>query len=434
MGIKDILRSKVARNASWLMVGRVIQMVLSLVVGLMVARYLGPDSYGLLNYAGGYVTFFASLCNLGINSILVKEFIDHPDLQGETIGTTLVLRAFSSALSVAVIFGVSLFVDSEEPITIAVVFLCSLSVLFQIFETFNYWFQSRLESRATAVATLFAYLVTILYRVVLLVLHAGVVWFALASVFDYGVLAVLLVCFYRRHGGAALSCSFRRGKALLAKSYHFILPSLMVSVYGFCDKFMLKQMMDSGEVGCYAAAQVICNMWCFVLSALIDSLYPSIMEAHKEGDEAAYLRLNRRLYCMVFYVSIVVSLAISVFSAPIVGVLYGEGYAGAVVPLSIITWYTAFSYLGVARNAWVVSEEKQSYLKWMYIVSAVLNVLLNLWLIPAFGATGAAAASLATEVATIFVIPSFFREIRPNVRLMFEAITFKNFREKERAQ
>lgn len=434
MNIKKLLQSKVARNASWLMVGKIIQMVLSLVVGLMVARYLGPGSYGLLNYAGGYVTFFASLCNLGINSILVKEFIDYPDLQGETIGSTLVLRLISSGLSILIIFGVSLSADSGEPTTVLVVFLSSLSVIFQIFETFNYWFQSRLESRATAVATLLAYLVTVVYRVVLLVLHADVVWFALASALDYGVLAVLLVVLYRRHGGASLHWSFKRSQALLGKSYHFILPSLMVSIYGFCDKFMLKQMMDSSEVGCYSAAQVICNMWCFVLSALIDSFYPPIMEAHKAGNSEGYLRLNRKLYCIVFYVSVSASSLISAFSGPIVGLLYGADYSGAVVPLSIITWYTAFSYLGVARNAWIVSENKQSYLKWMYILSALLNVLFNLALIPPLGATGAAIASLLTEIATTFVIPTFFREIRPNVRLMLDAITFKDLRERECTQ
>lgn len=425
MVIPSAIKNKIVRNAGWLMVGKVAQMVLSLFIGLMVARYLGPTNYGLLNYASGYTTFFAALCNLGINSILVKEFVDFPSSQGETIGSTLLLRAVSSALSMVAIIGISMFADSGEPVTIIVVALSSLSVLFQIFETYNYWFQSRLESKATAAATLFAYVATILYRVVLMFLRAEVVWFALASALDYGVLALVLVYLYRRAGGTRLSWSSARSKEILAKSYHFILPSLMVSIYGFCDKFMLKQMVSAGEVGCYAAAQVICNMWCFVLSAIIDSLYPPIMEAHKRGDRRAYLDYNKKLYCIVFYISIIVSLFISVFSSLIVSVLYGNQYEGAAAPLSIITWYTAFSYLGVARNAWVVSEGKQSCLKWMYALSAISNVMINLFLIPLFGAVGAASASLVTEILTVFVIPTMFKEMRPNVRLMIEAIAFQ---------
>ena len=87
--------SKVAKNASWLIAGRVVQMVLSFFVGLLTARYLGPGNYGLISYAATYTTFFASLCTLGINSIIVKNFIDYPEEEGVTLCTAIVLRAIS---------------------------------------------------------------------------------------------------------------------------------------------------------------------------------------------------------------------------------------------------------------------------------------------------------------------------------------------------
>lgn len=434
--IKRLLHNKEATNASWLIGARIVQMVLSLFVGILTARYLGPSNYGLINYAGAYVAFFTSLCNLGINSIIVKNFVDHPDEQGETIGSTLMLRFLSSALSCGIIFAISLFADAGEPTTILVVALCSISLIFHIFETFNFWFQSRYESKRTAIATFTAYVVTSIYKIILLILNKSVIWFAFATSVDYIAVAVLLYIFYKKAGGPKLSFSFAKSRQLLGSSYHFILSGLMVAIYGYTDKFMLKQMLDSTEVGYYSTATAICGMWVFVLQALIDSMYPTIMRLYKT-DKAAFERKNKQLYCMVFYVSVLVSIVFSLLATLIIRILYGAEFMGAVSPLRIVTWYTAFSYLGVARNAWVVCENKQKYLKYMYLSAAIINIALNALLIPIWAASGAAFASLITQICTSLVLPFFFKGMRRNSVLVLQAILpsnivghFKDFRNK----
>ena len=94
--LQSLRKNKVVKNAGWIIGGKVANKLLAFVVGIFAARYLGPSNYGLINYAAAYAAFFASLCTLGINSVIVKNFVDHPDQQGETIGTTLLLRAISS--------------------------------------------------------------------------------------------------------------------------------------------------------------------------------------------------------------------------------------------------------------------------------------------------------------------------------------------------
>ena len=96
MILPSLFRNKTVRNAGYLIIGKIIQMVFSLVVGLLTARYLGPANYGLINYAGAYTAFFASFCTLGINSVLVKELVDHPHEEGMVLGTNLLLRSVSS--------------------------------------------------------------------------------------------------------------------------------------------------------------------------------------------------------------------------------------------------------------------------------------------------------------------------------------------------
>lgn len=423
INIKNLLTNRVARNAGWLIGGKIVQMLINFVVGLITARYLGPANYGLINYASAYTAFFFCFCNLGINSVIVKELIDHPGEEGKVLGTTIGLRAISSFLSAGAIIAISFVLDADEPVTKLVVALTSIGLVFQIFETFNYWFQSQLQSKTTAVATLIAYIITACYKIFLLVTGKSVSYFAFATSLDSICFAGILYFCYRREHRGALTFSGTYGKALLKKSYHFILPSLMVAIYGQTDKIMLKQMIGATEIGYYSTAVSICNIWCFVLSAIIDSMYPPIMEAFKR-DKEEFERKNKLLYAIVFYVSIFVSVLFMIFGSFAIRILYGEAYLPSVMPLRIITWYTAFSYLGVARTAWIVCMEKQKYLKYIYLTAAVANVGLNLIFIPMWGASGAAVASLIAQILTI-AVPFFIKDIRENSVLIVKAILFR---------
>lgn len=425
MILQGLLKRKTVKNAGYLILGRVIQMVFGLVIGLLTARYLGPSNYGLINYAGAYTAFFAAVCTLGINNVLVKEFIDHPGEEGKVIGTTLGLRAVSSVLSSIIIIAITSILDANEPTTKLVVSLASIGMVFNIAETFNYWFQSRLESKITAGATLCAYLISSAYKVFLLITGKSVAYFVLVSSLDYLCLGIILFAQYRRHAGGKLQFSWSYGKTLLQRSCHFILASLMVSIYGQTDKLMLKQMINDAEIGYYSTAVALCSMWCFVLSAVIDSAYPSIMEAAKNENESLFKQRNVQLYAIVFYLAVFVSLCFTVLARPLISIMYGESYLPAIAPLRIITWYTAFSYLGVARNAWIVSKDRQKYLFGIYVSSAVANVILNYLLIPSMGASGAAIASLIAQVLTTLVVPFFMKDMRENSMLILDAILLK---------
>lgn len=425
--IRKIFSSIIAKNAGWLIGGRIAQMIINFFVGILTARYLGPSNYGVINYVSAYAAFFTAICTLGINSILVKELLDHPNEEGKIIGSTLTLRAVSSFLSACVIVCLVSIVDNDEPVTIQVAILYSIGLLFQIFDTFNYWFQSKLKSKVTAIVSFVAYVLVALYKIALLILEKSVVWFALSTALDYFCIGVLLVLSYFRNRGQKLLFSKAVSRRILGESIHFILPALMVSIYGYTDKLMLKHMLGELEVGYYATATSLSSVWSFVLAAIIDAFYPIIMESHNINYET-YKKRNRQLYAIVFYLSVVVSLGFCVFGKIIVNILYGEQYLPAVGPLRVIAWYTAFSYLGVARNAWIVSEGKQRYLKYVYASSALINVFLNLLFIPFCGTVGAALASLITQIATVIAVPLVVKPLRENTKLICDAILLRGIR------
>ena len=202
---------------------------------------------------------------------------------------------------------------------------------------------------------------------------------------------------------------------------------MMTAVYGYTDKLMLKQMLGETQVGYYATATAICGMWSFVLMAVIDSMHPTIIAA-REKDYSLYEKRNRQLYAAVLYLAAFISAVFFIFGEEMILVLYGEAYLPAAAPLKVATWYTAFSYLGVARNAWMVCEDKQRCLKYIYAGAAACNVVLNALLIPPFGTTGAAAASLATQILIAIVLPFALKDLRRNSVLMMEAAILKGLR------
>ena len=198
----------------------------------------------------------------------------------------------------------------------------------------------------------------------------------------------------------------------------------MVAVYGQTDKIMLKQMISEAEIGYYSTAVSISTMWCFIISAIIDSMYPTIMESfHRSKEE--FDNKNRLLYAIIFYACVIMSVIISILAEPIIRIFFGKAYLPSVVPLRIVTWYTAFSYLGVARNAWIVCNNRQNKLKYVYAAAAISNVVLNLIFIPSMKASGAALASLLAQIITTMVAPFFMPSLRENSVMMLEAVYLK---------
>lgn len=170
---------------------------------------------------------------------------------------------------------------------------------FQVFDTLNYWFQARLQSKYSAIAELVSYAAMSVYKIILLVLGKSVEWFAVASALDYIVLAVFLLIAYFKNGGTRFRYSLKKAKELLQSSGSFIIAGLMVSIYACTDKLMLKQMLGADAVGHYSLASTVSVSWAFILSAIIDSLYPEIVQSFQK-DRLRYERKNRQLYAIVF--------------------------------------------------------------------------------------------------------------------------------------
>lgn len=419
-----MIKNKIIRNASWIVGCRIVQSVLALIVTMLSARYLGPSNYGLINYAASVVSFMTPIMTLGLNNILVQEFVNDPQREGEVLGTSLVLSSISA---VACIFGISSFVavaNAGEKETIIVCILYSLILVSQAFELTQYWFQSKYLSKYTAMTTLAAYILVSAYKIFLLIAKKSIYWFALSNALDYFLIAIALLVIYKKLGGGRLIFSKETAKRLFSRSRYYIVSSLMITVFAQTDKIMLKLMIDDAATGFYAAAVQSAGLTNFVFAAIIDSFRPFIFENVKNNKED-FEKSMCQLYSVVIYLSLLQSLFMTLFAPLIVSILYGPEYTQTVSALQLVVWYTTFSYLGGVRNIWILADGKQKYLWIINLSGALANVILNFILIPVIGIMGAALASLITQIFTNLIIGYIIKPIRPNNALMVRSLNPK---------
>lgn len=416
--------NRVVNNAAWIIGGKVIKAVLTLLVTMFTARYLGPSDYGLVNYAASVVAFVLPLMKLGFDATLTYELVRAPEEDGKILGTALFLNLSSGLLCMG---GVAAFVciaNPGETSTLIVCVLYSVLLLFQATEMVQYWFQARLLSRYTAPAMLFSYVCVAAFQAFLLITGKSVYWFALSNALDFCIISVILLVIYHRRGGGRLSFSRPMARHLLSVSRHYILSSMMITVFAQTDKIMLKMMVDEAAVGYYSAASTCATMTSFVFAAIIDSVRPVIFENKSVSRKKMENSLSD-LYAVVIYFSLFVSLFMTLFAKYIIRIMYGVDYEAAVAPLQLIVWFTTFSYLGSVRDIWILSEEKQRYVWVIYAISAGLNVVLNSLLIPSWGVMGAAFASLCTQIFANAILGFLMPPIRRNNILMLRGLDIR---------
>ena len=423
--ISDLRRKPFIKNTGWIIFERVYQMVVSLFVGLYTARYLGPSNFGIINYVTAFIAFATPVCALGMDGVVVKALVDKTADEGRIIGTSIIMRFAAGLASAIVIIAIVAITNPGSQVHLIIALLLSVGVLFRSIEIIEFWYQSKLRSKTASIVKVIGYTVMSLYRVALLMLNMSVEWFAFATSLDILVIAVLYLVLFKKHCKAPLKWDWPLGRSLLRGSYHFMLSGVVVVLYSQMDKILIKEILKSeAQVGLYSAANTICSLWFFIPVAIIGSARPVIM-ALKKTDEKAYLRRLKQLYSVIAWSGILVSVVFTVFSKLIIQILYGADYAGAASVLAIMGWYGVFAQLGLARGIWILCENKNKYVKMYTVWGVVVNVSMNLLLLPRIGILGSGIATLAAQITVCLVAPLFYKETRVNTKLILESFVFK---------
>ena len=359
----DNSRKKVINNMSWLLGGRIVNMILSFFVSLATARYLGPDNFGSINYVAAYVSFFSSITSLGLSVIVIKEVSMGQEDDNKVIWTGILMRFITAVLSTISVIALVSITDGDDPLIVQIAVLESIAILASAFDTFMYWFQGKLLGKYTSIAGVISYLGMSLYRIYLLANNADILWFAFATSVDTLLLSFVLMIFYVRKNGFRPKVSLRLGKKIMRQSYHYMISGLIAILYSKIDQIMLKQMLDNTSVGLYSAALAIAGLWGMIPSAFIQSVSP-ILYKNAEQDKGMFYKRLKQSYAGIWLLNVAWSLAISIFSYWVIYFLYGTEYLGARGALVIVVWYSGISSIGSLTQVYLATENKNKYVNY----------------------------------------------------------------------
>ena len=392
-------------NISWLSFDRIVRMGVGLVVGVWVARYLGREQFGTLNFAAAFVSLFSPLAVLGLDSIVIRDLVGSPAQGHRTLGTAFVLKFLGGIVSGLAGIGLILVTRPGEPLLQMLVIIAAAGVLLQSLDVIDFWFQSQVRAKYVVYARNSAFLLVAAVRVVLIILQAPLIAFAWAAFCELGLAAVGLLVFYRQQGQRLIAWrgGIERAKALLHDSWPLFLSGVSVAIYMRIDQVMIGYMLNDAAVGTYSVAIRLVEIWYFLPSAIGASVLPALIKARKE-DESFYTQRLQTFYDVMGGLSLIVAVVMSLLSTPIITLLYGEKFEGAGPILAVYAWAAVPVFLGAASSQHFVVENLTRVSLYRTFAGVVTNVCLNLLLIPILGPVGAAVASLVSQMVVAFSI------------------------------
>jgi len=405
---------KILINTGWLFGDKILRMGMGLLVGVWVARYLGPAQFGLLNYAMAFVALFSSVAILGLNGIVVRDLVQDPSTAETTMGTAFVLSVLGGLSA----FGLSLLAISyarpDDELAKFIVVLLSLLMVLKATDVVRYWFESQVQSKYVVSIENGVFLVFSAVKIGLILASAPLMAFVWAIFAEALIVSVGLLGVYAWRGGKLRAWHFQfiRAKVLLKDSWPLILSSLAIMVYMRIDQIMLGQMLGDEAVGIYSAAVRISEVWYFIPMAITASVFPSIIAAKKKSESLYYERLQK-LFNVMAMLALAVAIPMTFLSDWVVTLLFGTVYHQAGSVLAVHIWAGIFVFLGVASGNWFLIEGLQRYAFYRTLLGAAVNVGLNVILIPKFGVIGAAWATVVSQACASMFFNVFNSKTRP---------------------
>lgn len=422
------IANKYVSNLVWNFIEKIIHLISVIVVGLLLARYLGPEKFGILTYTQSYVAMFSFIVSLGLDSITIREVVRYPDKSNVIVGTTFVLKIIM-ALIVITIINISNYQLNDSKQINLLITIFSLSLLNQSFYVFVNYFQAIVDIRFISIFVVISDLISIVVKLILITNNSSLFGFILT---DAILLIALGICYFylykiseKLNFHKIFQFDFSLAKEMLKDSWPLMISSGAIMLYMRLDQLMIKEMLTLKDLGNYAISVRISEAWYFIPMIISGVLYPSIINAKENSFEAYNLRL-KQLYLITIWLAIFFAFFLLFFSDYIILILFGNQYSTENNVLPILAFAGIFVSMGYVNGKWMITENYTKIELVRNVLGLCVNVLLNLILIPRYGIDGAAISTLISIFVAADLIFFFYKKTRK----MFytQNISFLNYK------
>ncbi len=400
-------------NTTWSIGARVVSQIISFIVTAYIVRYLGPSNYGQLSYAVSFVGIFGVLSTLGIDSILYRSLIEHKDKHREYLGSALVLKLIAGTATYLITVLFAFYLVPHEDISHWLIWIISFTYIVNAFNIITFEFQAHVDQKIVSIISMCVLAVLSVLKLVVVFANQGIIYFALILVLE-SILYICTYIFFRRKYFPIWQWKpdISIMKKLLVSSWPLLLSGSFTVIYTRVDQIIIKNMLDNASVGIYDSAVKIAESWAVIPAVIVSSLFPSIINARMTSFKS-YKNRTLALALLMGGVAIAISIVISIFARPIMHILYGPEYISGVSVLRVYCWASVWLSIGHVTYYYLISENKVKLLFYTSFLAMVLNVVLNIWLIPKYGILGATWATFFSYI--IIALPLIHLIRRKNI-------------------
>jgi len=426
--LKNILENeglkKYGANTLWLFLEQFLRLVLSTLIGIWVVRYLQPENYGALSYVVAFNQIAYTFSRFGLDGLVVREIIRNESIQFKILATSFWIRFLGSFLIFLSFIPISYFVSADFELFLFITLL-NFGLMLQSFEVVDFYYLSKVQAKYISIRKLIQLFLISIFKIYLILAKADLFWFVFSYFLDSVSLALFSLMIYKSQKLPSFFkfglFDFKIAKSIMKDAFPLFLASALNIIQARVDQIMILKFLSKEELGYYSSAMRLIEFFGFIPMVVYWSFYTSVERTKVYAKEKFEGRL-RDLYRLMTIAFIFTGLPILFFGKEIILFLYGSTYEPAGILLSLMSFRLFFTFFGVIRGVYLLTENLIWFSTFTIFLGAISNVLSNIIFLPLYGAVGAIISFVISFTITTFLVDIIYQKTRHNIKIMFEGI------------
>lgn len=418
--------SKIVYSFGFLTSERIIRILVGLFVHAQMARYLGPDAFGKMNYIVRWVTIFTTIPLYAMDDSIVRDLLKTDDKKNinSIIMNVSVLRVLLSVGSFLLLGASLLILQPQNTKFMGLTMFYGLAILTTPFFTFELTYLKDLQIKSLFHARIFSFGASSVLKYLGCVTGLSIIYFLTVYLLENLLVSILVL---KNYIANYYSSEWKIDKAYLKNLLRLCTPLFAASFTLLVDQrvslIFIEKYCSLTDLGNYTVAQTLVDLLAFIPLAVTTSIYPSLIKVHESNPDLYRHRLQQYMDIMV-WTSIAFIVGTFIVAPYVITILYGPKYPGADKLLQIAILMTLFSHVNLVRLRWFTIEKRIYSWLTLSIFSLVVSLTLQYFITPTYGVTGSLWAYLAGGVLSNVLISIFNEDVRKSLQMFAKSFLF----------
>ena len=390
---------KIAKNTSFLLISQIISYIFTFFITMYAARYFGASIFGMWSIALSITGIFGIFADLGMSTLMIREISRNLSARDKYISNIFLIKIILSILTFGLIIIITNIIGYPE-IVKNVIYIVTISVIIGSFSgILSAIFQANEKMEYISLSTIMSSMLVLLGTVIMIHYNLSIVFFAFINVISTGLIsAYILIKYIQKFPLPKFRIDFSFWNPVLKESWPFGITALSGMLYNYIDSIMLSVIQGAEVVGWYSAAYRLMLITLFIPNAINMAVFPVMSQFYTSSKNSLKL-MNEKYFKYMIILGVPLGVGVTILADKIILTIFGPGYSPSITALQILIWTIILTFAGAPFVQLLQSINKQHIITKISIISAVTNILLNLFLIPLFSYIG---ASFATLIAAVF--------------------------------